>query len=133
MESDESQIRQLVEDWREYTKRGDVDRVLSLMTDDALFLVAGREPMSKGEFETTSRNAAGLNSPQLAIYQKILELTIDGELATMISYLEVTVTPPGTAAPIFRKGNAMTIFRKLHGRWFLSRDANLLSRVDSPK
>lgn len=133
MQSDESQIRQLVEDWREYTKRGDVDQVLGLMTDDALFLVAGREPMSKGEFETISRNAAGLSSPQLAIDQKILELTVEGEMATMISYLEVTVTPPGTAAPIFRKGNTLTIFRKLHGRWFLSRDANLLTRVDSTK
>ena len=45
MTSDEQAIRQLVTTWMEATKRGDTATVLSLMTDDAVFLIAGREPM----------------------------------------------------------------------------------------
>ena len=41
---DEAEIRQLVATWMAATESGDVDKVLSLMTDDVVFLVAGREP-----------------------------------------------------------------------------------------
>lgn len=45
MQSDEKEIRQLVSTWMTATKSGDVETVLSLMADDAIFLVTGQAPM----------------------------------------------------------------------------------------
>ena len=50
MKTDEQQIRELVATWMSATKAGDVETVLSLMTDDVKFLVAGRPPFGKQEF-----------------------------------------------------------------------------------
>ena len=47
MSSDEEKIRTLVEEWMAASKAGDTATVLSLMTEDALFTVAGREPFGK--------------------------------------------------------------------------------------
>jgi ketosteroid isomerase-like protein len=41
MSTDEQQIRELVATWMAATKAGDVPKVMSLMTDDVVFLVAG--------------------------------------------------------------------------------------------
>ena len=41
MHDDEAAIRELVSTWMAATKAGDAATVLDLMTDDAVFLVAG--------------------------------------------------------------------------------------------
>ena len=45
MENDEKAIRELVTTWLDASKAGDTEKVLSLMTDDVVFLVAGQPPM----------------------------------------------------------------------------------------
>jgi uncharacterized protein (TIGR02246 family) len=42
MHSDEQEIRQLVSTWMAATTAGDVEKVLSLIADDAVFLVPGQ-------------------------------------------------------------------------------------------
>ena len=59
MKTDEQQIRELVSTWHAATKAGDVDKVLTLMTDDVVFLVHGRPPMGKAEFASVSRPPQG--------------------------------------------------------------------------
>lgn len=43
--SDEQDIRDLVSRWHSTTTSGDVASVLSLMTEDVVFLAAGQPPM----------------------------------------------------------------------------------------
>ncbi len=50
MQDDEQEIRNLVSTWMTATKAGDVETVLSLMSDDVVFLVPGRPPMRKADF-----------------------------------------------------------------------------------
>ena len=50
MTADEQEIRELVATWMAATKAGDLATVLSLMTDDVVFLVAGNEPFGKQQF-----------------------------------------------------------------------------------
>src|SRR2546429_559923 len=45
MENDEKAIRQLVTTWLDASKAGDTEKVLRLMTDDVVFLIAGQPPM----------------------------------------------------------------------------------------
>lgn len=126
--TDEDQIRNLVETWMTATQAGDVDKVLSLMTDDVVFLVAGRSPMCKTEFAEISRPTPGKPQPKLEGSSEIQEIVVSGDWASMWSKLSVTVTPPG-GEPILRSGHTLTVFRKENGRWLLARDANLLTTV----
>ena len=127
MTEDEKAIRRLVADWFEATKRGDLDAVLALMTDDVVFLVPGKPPMmGKPAFAAASRAQAAHGQPSFDGESTIQEISVHGEWAWMWSRLAVSITPPGGQA-VVRSGHTLTILRKEGGRWLLARDANLLA------
>jgi uncharacterized protein (TIGR02246 family) len=130
MSDDEQQIRQLVADWRRFSQAGEVDKVLDLMTDDAVFLIAGRPaPMRKADFAAASKAQGGVGGSLMEGHSDIQEVQVLGDWAYMWTQLRVVVTPPGGAAPITRAGHTLTVLRKEQGRWRLARDANLLAVV----
>ena len=129
MSEDELAIRSTVASWIEATQRGDIDAVLDLMTEDALFLTPGQPPMSKSAFEAASRTQAAANLHITAL-SDVREVRVEGVLAYLWSHLAVTVSPPG-AEPIRREGHTLTVFRKVGGKWLLHRDANLLVKVQA--
>ena len=45
MADDKQMIRDLIDDWARASAAGDLEKILSLMDKDAVFLVAGRAPM----------------------------------------------------------------------------------------
>ena len=126
MTDDERAIRDLVATWISASRAGDVAAVIDLMTDDAVFMVPGREPFGKDAFAAA---AQGMRSVQMEGTSDIRELQVLGDWAYLRNYLTVTVTPPG-GAPMRRAGWTLTILRKIDGRWRLARDANLLSAVE---
>ena len=132
MQSDEEQLRTLVATWMAATKAGDVDTVLSLMTEDVVFLVPGRPPMRKSEFAAAAKAQAGAAAPKFDGTSDIQEIKVVGDWAFMWARLTVIVTPPDGSPPIERAGHTLTVFHKQHGRWLLARDANLLAPVQRP-
>jgi uncharacterized protein (TIGR02246 family) len=129
MSDDERAIRQLIETWMAATKAGDTATVLSLMTDDVVFMVPGREPFGKQEFAAT---AQGMQGAAIDGKSEIVELKVLGDWAYLRGRLQVAMTPPG-GNPIHRSGYTLTILRKeADGKWRLARDANLLERVAQP-
>lgn len=133
MQNDEEQIRQLVTTWMAASKSGDVDTVLSLMADDVVFLVPGREPMRKAEFEAAARAQATHTAPAFDGTSDIQELQVVGDWAFMWARLRVTATPPDGSPPTDRAGHTLTVFHKQDNKWLLARDANLLSPVQQPQ
>lgn len=129
MLSDEEQIRDLIQTWRSATETGDIDTVLSLMTEDVIFLVPGRPPMSKAEFAALSRVPNGKPRPKFEGTVKIQEILVSGDMAYVWSKLSLTVTLPGAEQPIERAGHTLTVFRRFGNKWLLFRDANLLAPV----
>jgi len=124
MSSDEQAIRDLVANWMLASQVGDTERVLSLMTDDAVFLVPGREPFGKAAFAAAAQNLKG---GRMEGSSEIRELKVLGDWAYLRGYLQVTMTPPGGNS-VRRAGYTLTIFHKQpDGRWLLARDANLLT------
>ena len=123
MTEDERAIRELVDTWMRASKAGDVETVLSLMADDVVFMVPGREPFGKEEFAAASR---GMKNVQMEGSSEIVELRVLGEWAYLRNRLKVTVRPPGGDV-VTRKGYTLTILRKQNGNWLLARDANLLA------
>lgn len=125
MQNDENEIRELVQTWMDATRSGDLERVLSLMTEDAVFVVAGRDPFGKDEFRKNSERLAS-DSIEFDGKSEIIELKILGDWAFAISKLSVVTTAPGKPK-VSRSGNTLTIFKKEDGKWLLARDANLLT------
>jgi len=124
MSDDEQAIRDVVGTWMDATRRGDVETVLDLMTDDVLFMTPGREPFGKQEFREQS---AGLHGVEIDGRAEIRELQVSGDQAWIRNHIELTMTPAG-GEPKRRSGYTLTILRKdSDGRWRLFRDANLVS------
>jgi uncharacterized protein (TIGR02246 family) len=124
--NDERAIRELVATWMEASRAGDTAKVLSLMADDVIFQVPGREPFGKEAFANMS---AGMKSVRMEGTSDIRELRVLGGWAYLRNHITITVTPPG-GKPMKRAGYTLTILRKqANGQWLLSRDANLLTEV----
>jgi len=122
--NDEQAIRELVARWIAASKVGDLATVLSLMSDDVVFMVPGRAPFGKEEFAAASKSMAGV---QIDGTSEIVELQVLGDWAWMRNRLRMTITPPG-GKPIVRSGFTLTILRKNGERvWVIARDANLLA------
>lgn len=129
MHDDETAIRELVATWMAATKAGDAATVLDLMTDDAVFLVAGRAPFGKAGFAEAMRAQAGA-SMRFEGSSEIREVRVCGDWAFAWAQLSVTAALPGQP-PARRAGHTLTVFRRDDGRWRLARDANLLVKVDA--
>ena len=124
MSPDERAIRELVDTWMKASRAGDTETVLSLMSDDVIFMVPGREPFGKQAFAANSRSMDGVRLEGSA---DIRELKVLGDWAYLRNFIEITITPAG-GTPIHRSGFTLTILRKEpDGRWLLARDANLVT------
>jgi uncharacterized protein (TIGR02246 family) len=126
MENDEQQILQLMDEWRRRTAEGNVEGVLALMTDDAVFLTAGNAPMTKRDFAAGARALTG--SVRIEATQEVKELHASGDIAYAWTYVSVVVTSVQTGSKTERAGHTLTVFRKSpSGTWLLARDANLMA------
>ncbi len=123
MNDDEKAIRELVSTWMRASMAGDLDAVLTLMSDDVVFMVPGREPFGKEQFMAGSKAMAGA---QIDGTSDIQEIKVLGDWAWLRNKLRVVITPPG-GAPLVRSGYVLTVLQKnSQGRWVIARDANLL-------
>lgn len=125
--SDEEAIRQLQQTWIAASQAGDADTVADLMTDDVVFLTAGRPPFGKPEFMETFKMMAGkVTMTGSGHYEEVI---VAGDVAYTRATLDIVVTPisPPTT-PKHLSGYAMSILRRCpDGKWRICRDANLVT------
>jgi uncharacterized protein (TIGR02246 family) len=127
MNSDEQEIRQLVETWMSATKAGDTAKALSLMADDVVFLRPGHEPMvGKAAFTATAQPQSGQSPPKFDGTSEVQEVKVLGDWAFMWSRLKVVATMPDGKTNT-RTGHTLSILKKQNGKWLLARDANMLA------
>jgi uncharacterized protein (TIGR02246 family) len=129
MQNDEQEIRELVSTWMAATQAGDIEKVLSLMSDDVVFLMPGQPVMGKAGFAAAARAQTSKDAPKFDGTSEIQEIKILGDWAFMWSKLTVVITPPGGAQAMTRAGHTLSILRKKNGKWVLARDANMLAPV----
>jgi uncharacterized protein (TIGR02246 family) len=123
MSTDEQAIRKLVDDWMEASARGDLAKVLSMMSDDVVFMTAGSEPFGKQEFAAQS---AAMQDVKIEGVAKPVEIKVLGEWAWLRNHITVTMAPKG-GQPMKRAGYTLTILnRQPDGAWVIARDANLM-------
>ena len=129
MDSDEQAIRNLVATWMSASAAGDRDRVLELMADDVVFLVAGRSPIrGKAAFAAAQDALKGM---RIEAASDIQEVRVFGDWAYCWNHLALEVYRPGGGVPAKRAGSVLSILRKLpDGRWVIVRDANMLAAAE---
>ncbi len=130
-QSDEQDIRDLVSAWMDATKAGEIEKVLSLMSDDVVFLMPGQPPMRKAGFAAAARAQAGKDAPKFNGTSEIQEITVVGDWAFMWTKLTVVVTPSAGGPSMTRAGHTLSVLKKHQGKWVLARDANMLTPVTS--
>src|SRR5215468_5926128 len=125
--TDEDEIRGLVAAWLAATKAGDIETVLSLMTDDVVFLVPGQLPMGKATFAAAAKAQSGKDAPKFDGTSEIQEIKVLGDWAFMWTKLRVVITTPGGGQSMTRAGHTLSILKKQNGKWVVARDANMLA------
>jgi uncharacterized protein (TIGR02246 family) len=124
MQKDEHAIRALIEQWMHATREGDFETVASLMAEDVLFMVPGREPFGREEFMAGSDSMKGT---RIEGNVEIHEVQIHGDIAFARVFLDIVFFPPGGGAGRKHAGFTMGIYKKdSHGNWLLYRDANMV-------
>jgi uncharacterized protein (TIGR02246 family) len=79
MQNDEKEIRKLVETWRTASMAGDLETVLSLMTEDVVFLGAGRPPMIGKEAFAEASKALSEQPYEMSGSTEVQEVKVFGE------------------------------------------------------
>jgi uncharacterized protein (TIGR02246 family) len=124
MTDDERAIRGMVEQWLAASRAHDLDTLLSLMTDDVIFMVPDSKPFGKERF---AANAATMKDVKVEAAGTIEELQVLGDWAYLRNFVEVSITPPNGVISR-HSGYTLTILRRQpDGRWQLARDANLVT------
>lgn len=128
-EQEKQKIREVISTWMSATTEGDLEQVLSLMTEDVVFLRPGQPPMhGRDAYAAAARSMAG--QLHIAGRPEIQEIHIAGEFAFCWNHLEVIVTPLKTGEAKQQAGHILSVFRQApDGRWLLFRDANMLVPV----
>ena len=124
MSDDELKIRELIATWMSASAAGDVQKVLTLMAEDAIFLIPGRPPMrGRAEFAATSK---GMEKVRMEGKSEVQEIQVSGNMAYCWTNLTVTMFLPDKK--VVRAGNTLSVLRKeANGQWVMFRDANLLT------
>jgi len=131
MGSEERAVREVQATWIEAVNAGDLERLLSLMTDDVLFLTPGQAPVGRDGFP------AGFS----AAHQRFLvrcvseldEVVIVGEVAHTVCKDSLSLTPRAGGEVMEMVGHRLTVYRKQgDGRWLLARDAHTLTPAPHP-
>jgi uncharacterized protein (TIGR02246 family) len=123
--SDEQQIKRLMDEWRRCTAEEDVEGLLALTADHAVFLTPRQGPMTKTEFAAGFRKITA--RAHIESRQQVKDLGVCDDLAYAWSYLTVALTAKANGERSEISGHVLTVFRKnAAGIWQLARDANLL-------
>jgi len=126
MSADERAIREWLAAWFEATAKGDLSRLLSMLTEDVVFLTPGRPPFGRDAF--AAGFSSGRQQNQITCAGEFEEVVVAGDVAYTRGRLAVTMTPLTGGKSIQLTGYTLTVFSKqADGRWLLARDANLLS------
>lgn len=129
MGPDERAIREVHSTWIDAVNAGDLDRLLTLMADDVVFLNPGRAPSGRDGFSAAFSSAH--QQVQIRCISELEEVVVAGEVAYTLARDSLSVIPRGGGGATRLAGHRLTVYRKqLDGRWLLARDAHTLSPVE---
>lgn len=129
MGPDEREIREVHLAWIDAVNAGDLDRLLTLMADDVVFLNPGQSPFGRDGF--SANFSAAHQQVRIRCLSELEEVVVAGEVAYTRSRDALSVTPLAGGEATQLAGHRITVYRKQpDGRWLLARDAHTLCSVE---
>jgi uncharacterized protein (TIGR02246 family) len=127
MRNEEQSIRDFLSAWHAASVSGNLTKLLTLIDEDAVFLLPGRPPMRGREaFASSFREV--MKQQRIDYTWETEEIKVAGEWAYCWNHLWVMNTPLDNSGLSRLSGFTVTILRKnAEGEWVLFRDANLLT------
>ena len=128
MGPDEREVREVHSTWIDAVNAGDLDRLLTLMADDVVFLNPGQSPLGRDGF--SANFSAAHQRVRIRCISDLEEVVVVGEVAYTRSRDALSVVPRAGGEETQLAGHRITVYRKQpDGRWLLARDAHTLSPV----
>jgi uncharacterized protein (TIGR02246 family) len=130
MGTEEQRIRDLHSTWINAVNAGDLARLLTLITDDAVFLAPGHAPLGRDGFSANFSSAQ--ERVRVHCVSELEEVVIVGQVAFTRSRdaLSVTSRDGGNATEL--AGYRMSVYREQpDGRWLLARDAHTVTPLEA--
>ena len=128
---DEQRIHEVHSTWIDAVNAGDLVRLLTLMSDDAVFLNPGHSPFGRDGFSKAF--TAAHQTLRISCVSELEEVVVVGEVAYTRSRDALSMTERASGAPRQLAGHRITVYRKQpDGRWLLARDAHTLSPAEKP-
>ena len=129
MKSDKQKIHEVHSIWIDAVNGGDLVRLLTLMTEDVVFLNPGQAPFGRDGFSTAF--LAAHKQAVIRCISELEEVVVVGEVAYTRSRDALYVTPQSGGDTTQLAGHRLTVYRKQPaGHWLLARDAHTLSPVE---
>jgi uncharacterized protein (TIGR02246 family) len=126
---DERDIREVHSTWISAVNAGDLPRLLTLMTEDTVFLNPGQAPFGRQGFRDGF--SAAHERFRIRCISELEEVIVVGEVAYTLCRDSLSMTPRAGGETTELAGHRITIYRKQpDGRWLLARDAHTLSRLE---
>lgn len=126
---DKHAIRKLTEDWLAAVRRKDIPTLLTMITEDVVFLPPGHPPIS-GRPAVEAMYAGFF--PQFSSVEQTAateEIVVAGDWAFAWGSETLTLVPQAGTAPIQMHGKGMSILRRQSdGSWKFARGINNLMR-----
>jgi len=125
MADDAQEIRGVHSAWIDAVNAGDLERLLGLMADDAVFINPGRAPFGREVFAPSFLDAH--RQARIRCSSELEEVVVAGEVAYTRSRDALTVSPRSGGDAQKLAGHRVTLYRrKTDGRWLLARDIHTL-------
>ncbi len=121
-------IHTRMREWTAAVKAKDVDGILSLVTDDVVFLPPGSAPI-RGKAALVSRYRSVFERFDLDQQSALEEIQILGDWAFAWGTDALTTTPVGGGESTTSKGHGMSLLRRQRdGSWKFARGINNMKR-----
>ena len=129
MSPEEREIREVHSTWIDAVNAGDLARLLTMMTDDVVFLNPGQAPSGRDGFSVNF--SAAHRQVRIHCISELEEVVVVGEVAYTRSRDALSVTPLAGGETTQLAGYRVSIYREQpDSRWLLARDAHTLSPVE---
>ena len=130
MEPGERAIGELHKIWIDAVNSANIERLLVLMTDDAVFLNPGQAPLGRDGFPDVF--TAAHRKYRIHCNSVLEEVLVAGEFAYTLCQDSLSLAPRAGEQTTELAGHRITIYRKQpDGRWLLARDINTLFPLES--
>jgi conserved hypothetical protein len=129
MKTDEQEIHDVHSRWIDAVNAGDLALLLTLMTDDVVFLNPGQPPFGRDGFSHAF--SAAHKQAVVRCISELEEVVVVGEVAYTRSRDALSVTRRGSGEATQLAGYRITVYRRQpDGRWLLARDAHTVSPAE---